>query len=119
MAGAVVYLFLIFFVIVRLLNAKNGKIGKNSERGGKASANTARSSKTQKPLFKGPLAGPLASDGHRVSKDQDISCRRFGHKHEEFDTPRFIPHEDPEEGYIILNGVRMKLTEADNYENKI
>ena len=33
--------------------------------------------------------------------------------------PRFIPHEDPEEGYIILNGVKMKLTEADKYEDRI
>ena len=61
----------------------------------------------------------MASDGHRVSKDQDISCRRYGHNHPGFDMPRFIPHEEPEEGYIILNGVKMKLTEADKYEDRI
>lgn len=112
MAGAVIYLFLIFFVLVRLFNAKKTK---NSGTGRTASGNTAAPGRTSRPLGK----GPMASDGHRVPKDQDISCQRYGHKHEEFDTPRFIPHDDPEEGYVILNGVKMKLTEADNYENKI
>lgn len=112
MAGVALYLFLIFFVLVRVLNAAKKK---NSGMGRTVSGNTASGSRTNRPFSK----GPMASDGHRVPKDQDISCRRYGHKHEEFDTPRFIPHEDPEEGYVILNGVRMKLTEADNYENKI
>lgn len=62
---------------------------------------------------------PMASDGHRVPEDQDISCRQYGHKHEEFDTPRFIPHEDPEEGYIVLNGVTMERDEADRYQERI
>lgn len=112
MAGVALYLFLIFFVLVRVLNAAKKK---NSGTGRTVSGNTASGSRANRPFSK----GPMASDGHRVPKDQDISCRRYGHKHEEFDTPRFIPHEDPEEGYVILNGVRMKLTEADNYENKI
>ena len=63
--------------------------------------------------------GPMASDGHRIHEDQDISCRRYGHWHEEFDTPRFIPHEDPEEGYIVINGVNMKRDESDKYQNRI
>jgi hypothetical protein len=120
MAGAVIYLFLIFFVIVRVLNAKkpnSSGTGRTTGRtpSGKTVSNTASRKKAGRPFAK----GPMASDGHRVPKDQDISCRRFGHKHEEFDTPRFIPHDDLEEGYIILNGVRMKLTEADSYENRI
>ena len=112
MAGAVIYLFLIFFVIVRVLNSKKTK---NSAAGRTASGNVASRSRTGRSSGK----SPMASDGHRVPKDQDISCRRFGHRHDEFDTPRFIPHDDLEEGYIILNGVRMKLTEADSYENRI
>ena len=112
MAGAVIYLFLIFFVIVRVLNSKKTK---NSAAGRTASGNAASRSRTGRS----PGKSPMASDGHRVPKDQDISCRRFGHRHDEFDTPRFIPHDDLEEGYIILNGVRMKLTEADSYENRI
>ena len=105
MAGVVIYLFLIFFVIFRVVNSKKAK----------GSGNAASRSRTDRSAGR----TPMASDGHRVPKDQDISCRRFGHRHEEFDTPRFIPHDDLEEGYIILNGVRMKLTEADSYENRI
>ena len=62
---------------------------------------------------------PMASDGHRISENQDISCRQYGHRHKEFDTPRFIPHEDPEEGYIVINGVTMGRNEADRYQNRI
>lgn len=61
----------------------------------------------------------MASDGHRVPEDQDISCRQYGHEHEEFDAPRFIPHEDPEGGYIVLNGVTMERDEADRYQDRI
>lgn len=106
MAGILIYVILIFIVVARFLNQK-----KKPGTGQKPAAGTYPRRVSGK--------GPLALDGHRVSKDQDISCRRYGHKHKEFDTPRFIPHEDPEEGYVVLNGVRMKLTEADNYENKI
>jgi hypothetical protein len=28
-------------------------------------------------------------------------------------------HDDPEDGYIILNGKKMRITEADQYENSI
>lgn len=105
MAGAVFYFILFFFVIIRFLTTNKKK----------GPGNTATRNKTARPSAK----GPMAADGHRLPKDQDISCERFGHKHKEFDTPRYIPHQDPEEGYIILNGVRMKLTEADSYENRI
>ena len=103
--GFLLYLIIILFGIARLLNSGKGKTS------GKGSTGTA----ARKPSGK----RPLASDGHRVSRDQDISCRRYGHQHPEFDRPRFIPHEDPEEGYIILNGVKMKITEADRYEERI
>lgn len=103
--GFWIYLIIILFGIARMANSKNRK---TSEKGSARTAARRPSGKT-----------PLASDGHRVPKDQDISCRRYGHKHEEFDRPRFIPHEDPEEGYIILNGVKMKITEADRYEERI
>lgn len=107
--GGIIYLILIMVIIARFMAQKGGvKNGTGSTRtpGGSASK---RSSARR----------PLASDGHRVPKDQDISCRRFGHQHEEFDRPRFIPHSDPEEGYIILNGIKMKRGEADRYEERI
>lgn len=112
MAGVAIYLFLFFFVIVRLLNAKKPKDTRQGQY-------TSRIPASKRRNVGSSGKSPMASDGHRVPKDQDISCRRYGHKHEEFDTPRFIPHDDLEEGYIILNGVRMKLTEADSYENRI
>ena len=61
------------------------------------------------------------SDGHNLSEEQDITCRQFGHNHPEWEEPgtRYIVHDDPEEGFIILNGKKMRITEADQYENTI
>lgn len=113
MTGVLIYLILIIFVIMRLVNAGKPQSKKGGQR------KTTTSSSRSKTSRKSTGRSPMASDGHRVPKDQDISCRRYGHNHPEFDTPRFIPHEDPEEGYIILNGVKMKLTDADKYEDRI
>lgn len=61
------------------------------------------------------------SDGHVLSDAQDITCRQFGHNHPAWEEPavRYIVHDDPEEGFIILNGKKMRITEADKYENTI
>ena len=61
------------------------------------------------------------SDGHSLSDEQDITCRQFGHNHPAWEEPgmRYIVHDDPEEGFIILNGKKMRVTEADKYENSI
>ena len=107
--GGIIYLFSFAIIIIRFMAQKGG-----SKNGTGNAGNTGRTASRRRSANR-----PLASDGHRVPSDQDISCRRYGHRHEEFDTPRFIPHDDLEEGYIILNGVRMKLTEADSYENRI
>ncbi|SDL75344.1 hypothetical protein SAMN04487833_13022 [Sarcina sp. DSM 11001] len=107
--GGIIYLFLFAIIIIRFMAQKGG-----SKKGTGNAGNTGRTASRR------PSANrPLASDGHRVPSDQDISCRRFGHKHEEFETPRFIPHSDPEEGYIILNGIKMKRGDADRYEERI
>ena len=120
MSGAIIYIILILFVVFRYKKQGNKK---GSGTGGNRTAGNGSGADPfdQRRTARGNQAGgrPLASDGHRVPKDQDISCRRFGHTHEEFDTPRFIPHDDPEQGYIILNGVKMKLSEADRYEDRI
>lgn len=110
MAGVLIYLILFAVIFMRMKNQ-----GKKSGRG----ADVPNQKRSAAPGRSGSGRRPLASDGHRVPKDQDISCRQFGHDHREFDTPRFIPHEDPEDGYIILNGVKMKLSEADRYEDRI
>lgn len=61
------------------------------------------------------------SDGHSLSDEQDITCRQFGHNHPAWEEPgvRYIVHDDPEDGFIILNGTKMRVTEADKYENSI
>lgn len=62
--------------------------------------------------------GVMSSDGHRVSAGEDLTCdTQHGHSHagtgdsSEFG-PRYIVHNDPEEGYVILNGVMRKLTDC-------
>ena len=60
-----------------------------------------------------------STDGHMLRGKQDITCRQFGHVHPEDTAPRFIVHDDPEDGYILLNGIKMRISEADDYENKI
>lgn len=56
-----------------------------------------------------------SSDGHFVPKSQDLTCNRYGHHHEneamEYGQ-RYVVHEDPEMGYVILNGVKRKLEDC-------
>ena len=139
MEGVLIYIILIAIVVYRFTKTgRNGKgaAGRDGAAGRPGSAAGSAKSEYSDPFDTGRAAagtrgargfrravtsgkGPFASDGHRVPADQDISCRRFGHQHEEFDTPRYIPHTDPEDGYIVLNGVMMKLSEADRYEDRI
>ena len=113
-----IYFVFLGIVAVVLNGAKRGKKSGQSSasvpKAGSAASVFARSAgKT------GPKTRPLADDGHYIKAEDDISCRRFGHQHAEDAVPRFIPHNDPEEGYIILNGKKMLRTEADRYENTI
>lgn len=54
-------------------------------------------------------------------KNSDVSCSRFDHVHSDWDNSStiYISPGEPEEGYIILNGKKMRRTEADAYENTI
>lgn len=58
----------------------------------------------------------ISSDGHVVQKSQDFTCEtNYGHEHdapqESFER-RYIVHEDPEEGYVVLNGIKRKLEDC-------
>lgn len=53
----------------------------------------------------------ISSDGHRIPPSKDITCAAYGHTHPE-SAPRYIVHEDPENGYVILNGVKRKITDC-------
>ena len=45
----------------------------------------------------------ISDDGHRIPKKQDITCYgEYGHDHPEDVQPRYIVHEEPVEGYVIL-----------------
>ena len=57
----------------------------------------------------------VSSDGHEVPPSQDLTCDRYGHSHEESSPEfgrRYIVHEEPEDGYVILNGVKRKISEC-------
>lgn len=68
-----------------------------------------------------PKRPARSSDGHWLREEQDITCRQYGHNHPRSVEPqsRYIVHEEPTEGYIVLNGKKMLRTEADKYENSI
>ena len=59
----------------------------------------------------------FSSDGCKIPLEQDLTCRRYGHKHEtEYDKPpRYIVHEEPTKGYVILNGKKVRLKDCWNY----
>ena len=55
----------------------------------------------------------VSSDGHVVRRSQDITCETvYGHTHGQEDGRRYIVHEDPSEGYVVLNGIKRSLEEC-------
>ncbi|MBR3346395.1 MAG: hypothetical protein IKG37_04890 [Solobacterium sp.] len=62
----------------------------------------------------------IAADGHVIPKQNDITCEgKEGHVHEPLSSsqqkdygPRYIVHDDPAEGYVVLNGVMRKISEC-------
>ena len=59
----------------------------------------------------------FSSDGCKIPKEQDLTCRRYGHQHETgYDKlPRYIVHEEPTKGYVILNGKKVRLKDCGKY----
>ncbi|HAB93342.1 MAG TPA: hypothetical protein DCF49_01030 [Lachnospiraceae bacterium] len=125
MAAVILYLMIMIWVIVMFV----------LKRASSGSSNAVRRNGLPRPSEsdavkwlaermegkKGPSRRPRSTDGHFLSKEQDITCRKFGHDHPEWEEPstRYIVHDDIEDGYIILNGKKMLRTEADAYENTI
>ena len=58
----------------------------------------------------------VSDDGHVVPRSQDLTCEtKYGHDHSSTQTPaRYIVHEDPEQGYVILNGVKRRIKDCKN-----
>ena len=120
-SGILSIMVFIWIMVTVLLRSKSGG-GKNAVRKNNNSAKGANKWHSERlPGSKNTRKPARASDGHVLSGEQDITCRQFGHDHPEWEEPatRYIVHDDPEEGYIILNGKKMKITEADQYENTI
>lgn len=54
---------------------------------------------------------PVSDDGHAIPKEQDITCTALdGHDHHNI--PRYIVHTDAETGYVVLNGVKRKISDC-------
>ena len=58
-----------------------------------------------------------SSDGHRVPRNEDLTCEtNDGHNHvrysEEEYGKRYIVHNEPETGYVVLNGVKRRLEDC-------
>lgn len=126
MASAVFALMIMIWVIITVILRRaaggNGKNRKNVVKLNRPSQTEAGKSFIK--WFEGTQGGrrpPRSTDGHVLGREQDITCRRFGHNHSEWEEPseRYIVHDDIEDGYIILNGKKMHRTEADQYENSI
>ena len=121
MRSLVLYIMvMIWFIVIFSLRRISSK-GKDGRSGRPSQSDAA---KRLNSMIKDARTGyrpPRSTDGHKLRKDQDITCRRFGHRHSEEEEPavRFIVHDDIEDGYIILNGKKMHRTEADAYENTI
>ena len=111
--GALILLIVIMvWLMLRVKNTKGSSDMRDSKKPA-AGRSPVKKSRPSRPA--------RAQDGHILNGIKDITCRQFGHDHgvEEEPLSRFIVHDDPEDGYILLNGVKMLLSEADEYENRI
>ena len=120
-SSILVVMIIIWAVVTNLLRKKSGG-GQNAAQRNRDTSKRTGSWYTEKlPGLRGAKRPSRASDGHILNGEQDITCRQFGHDHPEREEPsaRYIVHDDPEEGFIILNGKKMRITEADKYENTI
>lgn len=115
------FLIILVVVIVVLSSKMRSRDPEGKSAVQKNKSNTSRWHTEKAPGLSSAFRRPRSTDGHALKKEQDITCRQFGHRHPEWEEPatRYIVHDDPEDGYIILNGKMMKRTEADAYENTI
>ena len=57
----------------------------------------------------------VSSDGHLVDPSQDLTCEKeYGHNHHTDSSSRYIVHQEAEDGYVVLNGVKRKISECKN-----
>lgn len=109
------YFALIIYIIRKVLqaskvkNQRNRSAGKSHTTPGNISSETVVSDTLKKFFEK-----TVSDDGHPVPKSQDLTCEtKHGHRHAPTG-PRYIVHEEPELGYVVLNGVKRRLTDCRN-----
>ena len=114
MASTVFLLMVMIWVIVITMLRRFSRGAKGSGKAG-TSAAVNRQARRKASGLNGAKA-PLFRN-----KNKDISCARFDHVHSELDNSStiYVSPGEPEEGYIVLNGKKMRRTEADAYENSI
>ena len=120
-SGIMSIMVFIWIMVTILLRMRSGGRKNAAGKNGVSAGGANRWHSEKLPGAKNKRRPVKASDGHILEGAQDITCRQFGHDHPEWEEPatRYIVHDDPEEGYIILNGKKMRITEADKYENTI
>ena len=53
-----------------------------------------------------------SSDGHAVPREDDFTCEtKYGHQHD-YSEKRYVVHEEPKQGYVILNGVKRRIEDC-------
>lgn len=53
----------------------------------------------------------VSDDGHTIERKNDITCNtKYNHNHPE--ERRYIVHEEPTQGYVILNGKKRKIEDC-------
>ena len=70
--------------------------------------------RTVKKVYSTRPPKTVSSDGHVIKPENDPTCAKYGHVHEET-KHRYIVHDEPVEGYVNLNGKLMTLKEAAKY----
>ncbi len=130
MSASFLSIFIMFMIIMFLSNAVRKSSGRDSHGTGRKAAGmrtyeksiTFGSEKNKANKAAGGFGQQAGSRG-KSGRDEnaDISCRQYGHDHKGVDDTlgRFIVHDEPEDGYILLNGVKLRISEADDYENRI
>ena len=103
---------MVWLIVMSVLRRFSG--GKNAS--GRNQRSSARERQRRERTF-----GSAGSKTLFSRKNKDISCSRFDHVHSDWDNSSaiYVSPGEPEEGYIVLNGKKMRRTEADAYENTI
>ena len=66
---------------------------------------------------KGTADETSPKNAKKTKHADDLTCEaKYNHKHDALptDTPRYIVQEEPEEGYIVLNGKKIRKQDCKN-----